>query len=213
MTRFLTLLFCIATNLSLVIAQDAVVDANYGGKPGARVDSVPHYATIAAALQPIPESNTKPFVIYIKNGIYKEKLRIDRANIHFIGESQDGTIITYDASGDTPAPDGGTYGTQGSFTLQISAPGFRAENLTIENCDCYMDDHLGPEGYARISALDSTGRRVWFEVGTDSRFFEYGSFWTGAIKSSKRPTLEDDEMVWYSKANALNGWLPECTAR
>lgn len=358
MLRLFILLLCVSAQVTL--AQNAVVDAAYSGKPGARVEGVPRFATIGAALASVPKENAQPFVIYIKNGRYGEKLIVARAHIHFIGESREGTIITYDDCGDTPAVNGGTLGTQGSFTLQIAAPDFRAENLTIENgfdypanaakadddpakaqnpqavalmttaasdratfcncvikgfqdtlyadagrhyfhgcrilghvdfifgagqavfenCEivsrdrkgkdptgfvvapstsiaypfgflfmncrlvketpdlpagsvrlgrpwhpaadpraegsavfvnCFMDDHLGPEGYAPISARDSTGQRIWFEVQADSRFFEYGSHGPGAIKSAKRPTLDEKAVAWYSVANVLNGWTPDCS--
>jgi pectinesterase len=76
-----------------------------------------------------------------------------------------------------------------------------------------MDDHIGPEGYAPISVRDSTGQRIWFEVKADSRFFEFGSHGPGAIKSSKRPTLNEKEAAWYTPAHVLNGWLPECSSQ
>ncbi len=43
----------------------------------------------------------------------------------------------------------------------------------------YMDDHIGPEGYAKISSWDLSGQRIWYEVKDDSRFIEYGNFGPG----------------------------------
>ena len=74
---------------------------------------------------------------------------------------------------------------------------------------CYMDDHLGPIGYAPISSRDSTGQRIWFEVEKNSRFFEYGCYGPGAIKSSSRPVLSKNAAAWYTISNVLNGWIPE----
>jgi pectinesterase len=74
--------------------------------------------------------------------------------------------------------------------------------------NCYMDDHIGAEGYAAISSTDSAGNRIWFEVKADSRFFEYGSYGPGAIESSQRPTLDNEAVKWYTAANVLNGWIP-----
>ena len=73
---------------------------------------------------------------------------------------------------------------------------------------CYMDDHIGSKGYARISSRDSTGKRIWFELESDSRFFEYGSHGPGAINGSKRPTLSEGAAAWYKTEYVLNGWKP-----
>ena len=111
----------------------AIVFAGYSGQSGALVDGIPTFASIEEALQIVPSNNETAFVIYIRNGRYHEKLSVDKSHIHFMGESRDETIISYDATGDTPGPDGKPYGTWGCSTLQINATNFHAENLTIEN--------------------------------------------------------------------------------
>jgi pectinesterase len=111
----------------------AVVDARFVGRDGTPVDGSPTFHTIAAALEAAPDSSSSPHVIYIRNGRYHEKLTVDKAHITLLGESRDGAVLSYDATADTPDPDGGTYGTRGSFTLRVAAPDFRAEHLTIEN--------------------------------------------------------------------------------
>jgi pectinesterase len=353
----LTLLLYLGCERPTATHYQAVVAAWYSGPPGAVIDGAPTYATIGEVLSTVPKGNTVPFMIYIRRGRYHEKLSVDKANVYFLGESRDETIIRFDASGDTPDPDGGTYGTRGCFTLRITAPDFHAENLTIENgfdypanaaksdedptkvhnpqavaimtsdgsdravfrnckivgyqdtvfanagrhyfyrcqilghvdfifgagqavfdgCDivsrdrkgknptgyvtapstqivypygflfvgnrliketpdlpkgsvqlgrpwhpnadpqvsgsavfvrCYMDDHIGSTGYAPVSSTDSTGRRIWFEVKADSRFFEYGSHGPGAINSPNRPALDDIAVKWYTAAHVLDGWKP-----
>lgn len=335
----------------------AVVLAGYSGTPGAIIDGTQTFASIGEALSIVPDSNKTPFIIFIKKGHYYEKLSVDKANVFFMGEKRDETIISYNASGDTPNPQGGTYGTWGSFTLRITAPDFQAENLTIENgfdypanaaksdedstkvrnpqavalmtaqgsdravfrnckisgyqdtvfanagrqyfwgCEilghvdfifgagqavfdrcliksrnrkgknptgyitapstsitypygflftkcrlirespeipqgsvrlgrpwhpgadphvsgsavffhCYMDDHIGDIGYARISSTDSSGQRIWFELQADSRFFEYGSYGPGAVNNPTRPQLDDQAAGWYTTAHVLIDWMP-----
>lgn len=68
--------------------------------------------------------------IFIKNGIYKEKLVVDsmHTNIEFIGEDKDKTIITYDDHSGK-----GNINTFTSYTILIKAEGFRAENITFQN--------------------------------------------------------------------------------
>ncbi|MBN2365237.1 MAG: pectin esterase [Calditrichaeota bacterium] len=357
---FVSLLIFLACERIAVPSYHTVVDAGYSGTPGKIIDNSPTFATIGEALAAVPEDNESPFIIFIRKGRYHEKLSVDKANITFLGESRDETIISYDASGDSPDPQGGTYGTWGSFTLRITAPDFRAENLTIENgfdypanaakldddptkvqnpqavalmtdagsdravfrnckivgyqdtmfanagrhyfyqcqimghvdfifgagqavfhdCDivsrnrrrknptgyvtaastpimypygflfvdsrlvkespeipdgsvrlgrpwhpaadpsvsgsavfvrCYMDDHIGPAGYARISSRDSTGKRIWFDLEAGSRFFEYASYGPGAISSPDRPTLNEKAAEWYTPDQVLNGWVPPGT--
>jgi pectinesterase len=115
----------------------AVVDARFIGQDGAHVAGTATYHTLGAALNAAPDSSATPYVVYIHNGRYREKLNVDKANITLLGESRDGVVLTFDATADTPDPDGGTLGTRGSFTLRIGAPDFRAEHLTIENAFDY----------------------------------------------------------------------------
>jgi pectinesterase len=71
-----------------------------------------------------------PITLYIKNGVYNEKieLSVNNTDVTFIGESVDKTIITYnDYSGR------GKMGTFDSYTAKISGNRFKAENITFEN--------------------------------------------------------------------------------
>lgn len=52
-------------------------------------------ASIQAAIEAAPAKPEKPYVILIKNGIYKEKVIIDRPNIVLIGENRDSTRIVF----------------------------------------------------------------------------------------------------------------------
>ena len=46
-------------------------------------------------LDSAPRFNDKIFIIYIKNGVYEEKLFIEKSNLALIGESRDSTIIVF----------------------------------------------------------------------------------------------------------------------
>lgn len=68
--------------------------------------------------------------LYIKNGVYKEKVDLpaDNTDVSFIGESADKTIIEFnDFSGR------GKLTTFTSYTVKISGNRFRAENITFKN--------------------------------------------------------------------------------
>ncbi|MEO8621946.1 MAG: pectinesterase family protein [bacterium] len=122
----------------------AVVDAKFAGTDGDRVSGEVTYRTVAGALAAAPEASQAPFVILIRNGRYHEKLIVDKPFITLRGESRDGVVLTFDATADTQQPEGGTYGTRGSFTLRVSAPDFRAEHLTIENAFDYHANAARP---------------------------------------------------------------------
>lgn len=51
--------------------------------------------TIQAAIDAAPEISAKPYVIFIKNGIYNEKVIVDKPNIILVGENRDSTRLIY----------------------------------------------------------------------------------------------------------------------
>jgi len=81
-------------------------------------------------------------------------------------------------------------------------------NSAVAFIDCWMDDHIGDKGWDRMSSVDSTGTRVWFEPA-DQRFFEYGTKGPGAIASGTRKVLGAEQAKQYTPANVLDGWVPE----
>ena len=79
--------------------------------------------------------------LYIKNGTYAEKLVIPswKPNIHLIGESKEGVIITGDDFSGKPYPTGkdqtgqDKFSTYTTYTVLVDAPDIILENLTIRN--------------------------------------------------------------------------------
>ncbi|OCX54019.1 pectin esterase [Mucilaginibacter sp. PPCGB 2223] len=93
------------------------------------------YKTVQAALDAIPNSNTKPLVIYVKNGLYREKLHLDAGKqfVELVGESRFGTILTYDDHPGMVSPKGDSINTRSSYSFLIAADNFRARNITFRN--------------------------------------------------------------------------------
>jgi pectin methylesterase-like acyl-CoA thioesterase len=121
-------------------------------------DGSGNYTSLQAAIDAAPTGRTTPFVIYIKNGIYKEKINIpsNKPFIHLVGESVAYTIITWDDySG--KVVNGTTIGTSTSATITISAADCMAMNLTFENTTGYTGD--GPQALA----INVSGDRCAFK--------------------------------------------------
>ena len=93
-------------------------------------DGSGNYMTIQAAVNAAPDISQRRVTIYIKNGVYKEKIVIPswKTKITLIGESKDSTIITY---GDYHGK--GDINTFTSYTVLVQGNDFHAENITFEN--------------------------------------------------------------------------------
>jgi len=74
--------------------------------------------------------------------------------------------------------------------------------------DCWMDDHIGAKGWDRMSSVDSTGTRTWYEPA-DARFFEFGTKGPGAISSASRRVLSTEDAARYTPSAVLDGWVPK----
>lgn len=105
-------------------------------------DGSGNYTTIQEAVNAMRDFSQERVTIYIKKGIYKEKLIIPswKTNISLVGESRDSTIITNDDFSGKPLPHGkdtatgrDKYSTFNSYTVQVKGNDFRASNLTIQN--------------------------------------------------------------------------------
>ena len=89
------------------------------------------YRTVQEAVMAVRDFMQVPATIFIKNGTYHEKLLVppQKTNITLVGESKEGTIITYgDYSGDAAQ-----HSTYTSATVRVEANDFGAENITFEN--------------------------------------------------------------------------------
>ena len=103
------------------------------------------YAFIQDAIDAIRVYPLAAITVYIKNGVYNEKIELPANNVDvtFIGQNVDSTIITFnDYSGK------GKHTTFTSYTAKISGNRFRAENITFANS-------AGPVGQALALYVDA----------------------------------------------------------
>jgi pectin methylesterase-like acyl-CoA thioesterase len=107
------------------------------GTPNVTVakDGTGNFTTVQAAINAAPAGATAAYVIYIKNGKYKEKLNVpsNKTFLQLVGESVGGVILTYDDYSGKPNPAGGTFGTANSASVTVAAADFSAFNITFEN--------------------------------------------------------------------------------
>lgn len=104
-------------------------------------DGSGNYKTIQEAVNSFRDHMQVRVTLYVKNGVYAEKLVIPswKPNIHVVGESKEGVIITGNDFSGKPYPGGkdGTgndkYSTYTSYTVLVNAPDIILENLTIRN--------------------------------------------------------------------------------
>jgi pectinesterase len=128
----------------------------YSGEPydmTVALDGSGDYTSIQAAIDACKAFPDKRISIYIKNGVYQEKVRVPAWNnkLSLIGESAEHTIIS---SGDYfDKINRGRNSTFFTYTLLVEGNDFYAENLTIENT-------AGPVGQA--VALHVEGDRCTF---------------------------------------------------
>ena len=88
------------------------------------------YTTIQEAINNCRLFQTEKQTIFIKNGVYREKVLIDSfyTHIRLVGESVENTIITWGDHAGMPG-----IGTFNSYTLKIAGDGIELKNLTVEN--------------------------------------------------------------------------------
>jgi len=91
------------------------------------------FASIQEAINQCQSFPYEPITIFIRNGIYKEKIKVHEwnPNLRLIGESRDKTIITFDDYFDKI--DLGRNSTFFTSTMLVEANDVLLKNLTIEN--------------------------------------------------------------------------------
>ena len=99
-------------------------------------DGTGEFRTLSEAIEVCRAFMDYTKVIYVKKGLYKEKVIVPQwlTNIEIVGEDRDETIITYDdhANIKLPGTDRG-MGTFRSYTMRVEGNGITFKNITIEN--------------------------------------------------------------------------------
>ena len=93
-------------------------------------DGTGHYRTLAAAIERVRVYMDYDVTIFVKKGIYKEKIIVPEQlqNLEIVGEDRDETIITFDDHANI-----NKMGTFRTYTLKVNGNNLVLRNLTIEN--------------------------------------------------------------------------------
>ena len=127
------------TLLAVLFSLTSLIAANKYDNPDTIVvarDGTGEFRTIDEAIEVCRAFMEYQKVIYVKNGVYKEKLIVPSwlTNITICGEDRDKTIITYDDHANLRLE--GTerkMGTFRTYTLKIEGTYITIKNITIEN--------------------------------------------------------------------------------
>lgn len=92
-----------------------------------------NFLTIQEAINSVQSFPYQRITVFIKNGVYKEKIKIHSWNpkLTLIGESREGTIITYDDYFNKIGL--GRNSTFYTYTMLVEGNDFVCKNLTIQN--------------------------------------------------------------------------------
>jgi len=93
-------------------------------------DGTENFRTLQEAIESARAFMDYTVTIYVKNGVYKEKVIVPSwvENIDIIGEDRDKTIITYDDHANI-----NKMGTFRTYTVKVEGSDITFKNLTIEN--------------------------------------------------------------------------------
>jgi pectinesterase len=113
------------------------------------------FKTVQAAIDALPEHATTRVTIYLKPGIYKERLLFPKEKpfVTLLGDDAAKTVITFNNTHNTLGPDGKILSTSKSASVFIYGSDFLAKNVTFENS-------AGPVGQAL--AINIYGDRAIF---------------------------------------------------
>lgn len=99
------------------------------------------FRTVQEAVNAVPDLRKTVTTIFIKRGVYREKITIPgtKTNVRLIGEDVMETVLTFDDHAGVRNRFGEAIGTMASASVFVYGEGFHAEDITFEN-------NAGPAG-------------------------------------------------------------------
>ena len=185
------------------------------------------YTTITEAINALPMFNYERIVIYIRNGIYNEKIRIGQNNLTLLGESRDSTVICFNQLR-TDWINNKDY--IGPAVINIHADDIILENLTIEN----TQPEIGPHAFAvygigtrtilvNCNVLSKGGDTVSLWNYKNGKYYHSNCYFEGSvdfvcprgwcyIRDSKFYELKKTAAIWHAGSSDRNQRLVICNS-
>lgn len=127
-------------------------------------DGTGDYTTVQAAIDAAPENRSKPYLIFVKNGVYDGLVDIpeNKPFIHLIGQDRDRTIIQYKINCGAEGDTGWEYSANNpayqpvkidGTVVKISGSDFYSENISYINTWGY-GHQSGPQALAMLTRND-----------------------------------------------------------
>lgn len=163
------LLFTLAT---LIMAVSAMGQSDRKYDFVVSKDGTGDFQTVQEAINAVPDYRKAGETrIFIRNGEYKEKIVLpeSKQSVTLIGESVEGTVLTYDDYASKPNAFGENKGTSGSSSFYVYGPDFHARDITFQNSS-------GPVGQA-VAMFVSGDRAVFVNCrfkGFQDTLYTYG---------------------------------------
>jgi pectinesterase len=148
-------------------------------------DGSGNFKAITEAVASLPKGRNERFIVYVKNGVYREKIRVDANCVTLRGESRTGTRLEYaqldDDFNHQPDP-------IGRAVVNVEGNDFVMENLTVAN----TAGVIGPHAFAVAGRGDRTvivdcdilsngADTLALGRGTDGRYYQARCNFRGSV--------------------------------
>lgn len=176
-------------------------------------DGSGNFTTISEAVASLPMFNYKRVIIFIKNGTYNEKIKIEQDYITLKGEDREKTKIVYSQLREdwNKNPDN-----IGPGVININGDDIILENLTIENSQAQIGPHaFAVYGYGtriimfNCNVISKGGDTVSLWNYKDGMYYHANCYFEGAvdfvcprgwcfIRDSKFYELKETAAIWHA---------------
>ncbi|ADQ45055.1 Pectinesterase [Caldicellulosiruptor kronotskyensis 2002] len=143
----------------------AIVDQNYAGCDKDVAGGIVFCKSLKSLAEILKKENSSYKTVFIRNGIYREKVNIDSSRVMLIGEDRNNTIVIYSLAAGFPAENGGILSTSNTAAFTISGEDFVVENITFENC---FDKNVPIEHRQAVAVKALADRLMFFNCAFKS---------------------------------------------
>ena len=98
------------------------------------LDGSGQYTSLQAAIDALPvEGSEEDRTVFIRKGVYRERVIVHKNHVRIVGEDAEETVLTWSSFALQIHPDGTERTTFRSWTMMVCADDVTVENLTVRN--------------------------------------------------------------------------------